>query len=293
MLVSGVFSSWLTFAVNFPPHGLVVLAQFAVLLDGVGQRFQLGVGHVGFDVIQMLGHAGDGPHQAAGQPPGQQRPQRQHHQHAAQQPGQRLGVGRPQVVGLVGQAQDVAVGQAQGIVVGLVPHRGTAAGGRAGAGLQRRLHLRAVQVVFDVGRVGGFIQHVAVRLDQRQPQRVPHGEIVLQHRYAVVLVGGGDGLGGAGQVPVQLPPKGAVEQKRGAQRREQHADQADQGQAFPDAAGHAFKSFHPRPPRPACSPPCARCGSRPRHCPAFGAGCARACRWCGIPADRRCPRRLS
>ena len=110
----------------------------------------------------------------------------------------------------------------------------------------------------------------------------------------------------AGKVGVKLLGKSVLEQQRCPHHAEQEGQNTHSHQSGAQQVSHAARRSDvggfggirhlPRPPCPwrtVCTPPCARCRWRPRRGPAFGAGSARACQWCGFPTGRRYPTRLS
>ena len=301
-------------------HRLVVLAQLAVRLDRPRQRDQFLIRHIGLNRVQMLGQMVDRLHHAAGQPPAEQRGSKQNQHDCAAQQRQGVGAQAPDVRDVLAHAQHLcALRQvdAHGVVVRLQLQRLALAGDARGTVRHCLLKFRAVCVVgqvglgrvdvavyvHDVGTELGVVQHRAVCVDEGDAQGAVLRQQVQQRGSAVgvlCLVGCGVAMADLHQVIVNAFCVAVLKKHRRRRQHGQRAEQSGQDQAAPVAAGHAeglaraaFVVSHHCPPCSACSPPCARCGwpRPPRR--ASGAASGRACRWCGIPVNRRCPRRPS
>ena len=238
------------------PHLLVALPHGAVGVDGVGKGDQLPVGDLLLDVVEVVGHPQHGLDQPAGQHPRQQGRQPHDGRAADQDGGQRLVVERPDGLGVLAGAQDVAVGQQHRVIVGLVAGGGRVALVLPGAAGEGRLHLGAGEVVFHLGLlvgVGGFIQHPPVRRDEGHPDLLGPAAVQLEGGEAlrVVAVQGGDDGRLVFQPAPRLPGEGPVKDKDAGRRRAYQAEQPHQVQPAADGLLHAGGTgLHSSPPSP-------------------------------------------
>ena len=293
---------------KLPADGLIVLPQLAVRLYRVRQRDQLLIRHIGLDAVQVLRHLGDGLHQMLGNDLRQHQRQNDDKDAPGHQNGQHAVVAAPHVAGFVRQPQNASVRQAHGIIMGVVPKGCTAAHAGTSALCHSLLDLWAVGMVGQGAGIssGRIVQNGAILGHKGQTQAVCILGQLLWLWVGRMLIPHRNSFHRAGKVGVKLLGKSVLEQQRCPHHAEQEGQNTHSHQSGAQQVSHAARRFDvggfggirhlPRPPCPwrtVCTPPCARCRWRPRRGPAFGAGSARACQWCGFPAGRRYPTRLS
>ena len=228
---------------EFPPHALVVLAQQPVALNCLGKGHQLGVGHMILDVLQILAHLHDGPHQAAGEQPAGQHAQHQN-DHAADHDGRQglvekaVGAG-----GVQPQTKHISALHPQGAVIGAVADGAAFPLGDAHAvvAVQGLLHLRAFQMVFQHGAGGTVVQNAAVLRNEGNAQRILSGNF-QNPLIASEGIAACDRAGGQLQIVLHLMGKTLVKHKNGQSRGEHQAHHAHKQQPVVDGLLNA--PFH-------------------------------------------------
>ena len=197
------------------------------------------VGDVLLDVVEVVGHTQHGLHQPPRHHPGQESPHPHDGAAAHQDGGQRVVVEGPDGLGVLAGAQDVAVGQQHGVVVGLVAGGDRIADVLPAAGGEGLLHLGAGEMVLHLGLlvgVGGLIQHLPVRRDEGEADAV--GGQGVQAGGVVGVLGRHEG-GLVLQRAPRLPGEGPMKDKDAGRHRQHQTQQAHQVEPAADGLLHA------------------------------------------------------
>ena len=228
------------------PHLLVVLAQDAVGVDALGKGDQLFVGHILLDVVKVLGHIQHRLNEGLGQQPGQDGGG--HHQcNAAQHDGRDRGiVDGPDGLGVLCHAQNLAGGQQDGVIIGLVSHGLRVADVLADTVGNGLLDLRAGEVVLHGLIGGGFKQHTAVLRDQGDAQVLRHKVGQLLRLLVGHLIARADQFGFLLQAGPGLRGERLVKNEDAQCSCEQQPQKTHQKQAIADLFFHAAQ-FHSSP----------------------------------------------
>ena len=210
-----------------PLHLLADQAVLFAQLPVEGLELLIAAQAVGvFEVLRQRLHR---PHQPPGQAGGQQHAQQQGDEHDARHERDHPREDRADAAGLLGDAQDAAVGQGGRVVAGVEPHRLGAADVLAAAYAERLPHLGAVEMVLHARAVVVRVEeHPALRGDEGDAEAVEPdvqaGEVV-QPLLPRVGDRPGDQLVFVAQLLLHLPHEQSVGRPEGQRRREQrHAD---------------------------------------------------------------------